>query len=126
MGQAADFCGLASHPKEIRNGLVTLVHDDHCHLAVRIQEGCGKQLAPAWRAGNSPGARPDKLRKMSDVVVRIGVGQLPRFGVRMNGSEAEIADVIWTTLLIQKHVPVCPADGATIEVIDHRTAILLT
>ena len=41
----------------------------------------------------------------------------------MNGGEAEIADVIWPTLLVEQDVPVSPAHSTAIEVVDHRVPV---
>jgi hypothetical protein len=42
----------------------------------------------------------------------------------MHRSETEISDMVWAASFIQQHVPVSPADGAVVEIIDHRAAIL--
>ena len=60
---------------------------------------------------------------MSDVVIRVRVGQLTRFRIRVNRSEAEVPDVIWSTLFVQQHVPICPTDSTAVEVIDHRASV---
>ena len=54
---------------------------------------------------------------MSNVEIRVCVGQLICFRIGVNGGEAEIPDMIWPTHFIQQYVPVGPADGTIVEVI---------
>src|SRR4030095_14290638 len=52
--------------------------------------------------------------------------QLSRLAVCMNRRETKVADVIWSATFIQQNVPISPADGAIVEVVDHRATILFT
>src|SRR5215218_2581892 len=40
--------------------------------------------------------------------------------------EAEVLHVIRSTRFVQQNVPIGPADGAAVEVVDHRTSVHLT
>src|ERR1700716_1656869 len=94
MGQAADLRGVAVQPEIVVDLLIRLVHHYHRYLSVGIDEGGGQQRTSAGRGGDSPRARSDKLREVSDVVIRVRVNQLARFRIGVDRGEAEISDVI--------------------------------
>src|SRR6187200_2856944 len=61
---------------------------------------------------------------MSDVVVRVCVDQLTRFRIGVNRGKAEILDMIWPAILVEQYVPVRPAYGTVVEVVDHGPRVL--
>ena len=122
-GKLVTSAALAVQPQVIGDLLIGFVHHHYRHLSIRIEKGSGKQRASAWRAGDSLRARADKLRKVSDVVIRVRVNQLARLRIGVNRGEAEILDVIRPASFIQQYVPVRPADSAAVEVIDHRASV---
>ena len=47
-------------------------------------------------------------------------------GVRMDGRETKVVDVIGATGFIQQDIPIGPACCAIVEIMDHRRAIVFT
>jgi hypothetical protein len=37
----------------------------------------------------------------------------------MNGCKAKILNMVWTAAFIQQHIPISPALGAIVKIIDH-------
>src|SRR3954466_6866091 len=105
MGETRDCRGVAIHPEEILNLVVTSIHHDNRDFSVRINECGGEERTPARGAVDSPCSRSDKPREVADVVVRVDVGKLARLRVSVDRGEAEIPDVVRSALLVKKNVP---------------------
>src|SRR5205823_4854074 len=101
------------------------VHHDHSYLAVWVLEGGGLEPVTVGGGGNALGAGPDKFREVSDVVVRVGIQQLAGLGIGDDGREAEVADVVGAACFVEQHVPIGPAHGASVEVVNHGVAVAL-
>src|SRR5689334_23983957 len=125
MRQAADLSGVPIHPEEVRNLLIGLVHYHRRNRSIRVDEGGGEQRTSARRARDLPRSRPNKLREVTDVVIRVDVSQLACPGIGVDWGEAEVADVIRTALFVEQDVPIGPAYCPAIEVVDHRVPVLL-
>src|SRR5580704_5973277 len=62
---------------------------------------------------------------MADIIVGIRIDQLPGPRIRMYGGKTKILYMIGAALFIQQYVPIRPADGAIIKIMDHTAAIAL-
>ena len=119
MGRNSNFSLLRSAKKIVRNYLFALVHYDGHHAAVSIYKRSAYQLASARSRTHPPGTRTDEFRKMADVIIGGSIYQPAGSGVGMHRCETKISDMIWSSLFIQKNIPVSPAYGAAVEVIYH-------
>src|SRR6185503_1440657 len=71
--QALDLSSLTIEPQKIRDLLLGLVHHHNCYFSIRIDKRSRQQRASARRTRDALRARLHKLRKVSDVVVRVCV-----------------------------------------------------
>ena len=126
MWQAFRRGSLAFQPQVIRNRIIRGIHHDHGDAAIGIEKSRGLQLRPAGRSSNTPGAGMNEFGKMPDIIVGIGINQLPGSCVGMNGRETEITHVIGAAFFIQQNIPVGPSLRTAIEIVDHRITIFFT
>src|ERR1035437_2031843 len=103
---------------------VGLVHGDGDDGAVVIPERGAGELAAAGDAADALRVRPDKLRKVSDVVGG-SVNQLAGRGIGVHGGKAEIPGVVRPPLFVEQDIPVDPAHGSVVEIVNHRSRVLL-
>src|SRR5689334_6154155 len=99
MRRAVDFGGVAGHPEPVRRLLVGWIHYHHRGFPIRIEKRGGQQLTAARRARDPLRSGLNKLREMTDVVVRTQVRQFASLRVRMHGGKTEVLNMIRTALL---------------------------
>ena len=119
MGRADCLCSFTIQPKDERLGLTGKIENYNGNFSVLIQKSRGQQRVRCGRTDNSLCAGPDKLREMTDIVIGIHVIQFPGPGVGMNGRKTIILNMVWPALFIQQDIPIRPAFGAIIEIVDH-------
>ena len=102
---------------------VALVHHNGSDSIISIDKRSSQQVAAAGRCTHTLCAGPDEFGKVADVIIGRRIYQLSGAGVSMNRCEAEVTYVVRASGFIQQDIPVSPANGSGVEVVDHGTAI---
>ena len=76
-------------------------------------------MASAAHGTQPLGPGLNKFGKVADIVIRRCKDQLPFIRVTVDRCKTEIAHVIGAATLIQKDIPIRPANSPVIEVVDH-------
>ena len=63
---------------------------------------------------------------MAEVIVGTHVSQLAGLGIGMNRGKTIVVDMIRSAFLVQQDVPIRPALGAVVEIVDHGNSVCFT
>src|SRR5436309_8914885 len=101
------------------------VQDDDRDAAVTIQERSDLKVVARTGAEDSLGAGTDEPAEMSQIEVGTLEEKLVVYRVRNDGSAAEIVGVVRAAGFIKQHVPIYPAYGPSVQVINDLVGIPL-
>ena len=109
----------------IGHRLIRSVHDYDNDAAVFVHEPRTLETHPVCRYRDTMRAGPDEFGEMPDIIKSIGIDQLAVAGIAMHRRKTEIPGMVGSAVLIQQDVPVGPARGAVVEIVDHAIPIPL-
>ncbi|EEF23502.1 conserved hypothetical protein, partial [Ricinus communis] len=124
-GRQIGHAGLSIDVQHESVRALAAVHHDDDEDAVLVDGGGALQVLAARRAQHAMRAGTDEAAEVTEVVVGALRHQPVPRSIREHRRAAQVADVVRPAGLVEQQVPVDPADGPAVEVVDHAAGVAL-